>query len=142
MTTGEKIKVLRIKNGLTQQELADICGIQRKTLYKYEADLVSPRIRTVVKLAEVLGCKLEYLNDAAEEEIEIEEYDSEEVFQIVMKFLKQVPPEDATLFISRILSEYSGVFHQSTEEASHSEDPGLRRPAKARRKNHSKKAEP
>ena len=36
MNTGYKIKELRIKKGLTQQELGDLLGIQKAAVNKYE----------------------------------------------------------------------------------------------------------
>ena len=40
MIDGTKIKDLRIKNGMSQVELAEKVGISKQTLYKYENNVV------------------------------------------------------------------------------------------------------
>lgn len=52
---GEKIKQLRIKNKLSQKELAKKCGISYSNLNKIENGKVEPSIETLLKLSKVLG---------------------------------------------------------------------------------------
>lgn len=52
---GSRVRVLRLAAGLTQQELADACGLNRVTLVRIEGglhDFGSSRVRA---LAEALG---------------------------------------------------------------------------------------
>ena len=42
MNIGEKIKRLRKKNGLTQEELADRCELTKGFSFQIERDLTSP----------------------------------------------------------------------------------------------------
>lgn len=54
----EKLKVLRAKADLTQQELADKAGISSKSLGLYEADVNNLRkaeYRTIENIANALG---------------------------------------------------------------------------------------
>ena len=51
MTTGERIKHLREKQGLTQVQLADKLNISKQTLYKYENNITSHIPGDIVKNA-------------------------------------------------------------------------------------------
>lgn len=56
MTAGEKIKMLRIKKGMTQEELGKKIGVQRAAINKYEkGTVVNIKRSTLEKLASVLG---------------------------------------------------------------------------------------
>ena len=58
MKIGEKIKRLRILNGLTQEELADRCELTKGFISQVERDLTSPSIATLVDILESLGTNL------------------------------------------------------------------------------------
>ncbi|MBQ6148934.1 MAG: helix-turn-helix transcriptional regulator [Oscillospiraceae bacterium] len=57
MTTGEKIKMLREKDGLSQVELAERIGETKQTIYKYENDIVDnipkKKIEAIAKIFDV-----------------------------------------------------------------------------------------
>ena len=57
---AKKIKILRKTRGLTQQQLADLLGVQRATISNYEIGRRSPHIKELARLAEILGVNLEY----------------------------------------------------------------------------------
>ena len=46
MEIGSKLKRLRIKNNLTQEELADRCELSKGFISQIERDLASPSIST------------------------------------------------------------------------------------------------
>ena len=54
----EKVKILMIKRGVTQKELADLLGITQPTLSK-KFKLDDWRESDLTKIAEVCGCKYE-----------------------------------------------------------------------------------
>lgn len=59
---GDKIKVLRNKQGLTQDALARKCDIPYTTLTKIEANVITkPSIQTVVKIASGLDVSIDEL---------------------------------------------------------------------------------
>ncbi len=67
MSTGNKIKELRIKKGLTQEELGKLVGVQKAAIYKYETGLVINIKRSIIaKLAEALNTTPTYLLDMDE----------------------------------------------------------------------------
>lgn len=41
MSTGERIKNLRIKNDMSQVDLADAANVSKQTMYKYENDIIT-----------------------------------------------------------------------------------------------------
>lgn len=52
------LKLMRIKKGLTQTELARQIGISQNSLSFYEIGKRSPRKNVLVKLAEALDCEI------------------------------------------------------------------------------------
>ena len=70
MKIGEKIKRLRILNGLTQEELADRCELTKGFISQVERDLTSPSIATLVDILESLGTNLrDFFNDRVQEKV-------------------------------------------------------------------------
>lgn len=55
MEIGEKIKRLRLKLGLTQEELADRAELSKGFISQLERDLTSPSIATLTDILECLG---------------------------------------------------------------------------------------
>ena len=61
-TIGDKIKQLRNKQGLTQDELARKADIKYTTLTKIETNVITkPSIQTVMKIATGLGIGIDDL---------------------------------------------------------------------------------
>lgn len=55
------IKELRSKNGLLQQELADICGVSRQTVNAIENNKYDPTLELAFKLALALDTTVDKL---------------------------------------------------------------------------------
>lgn len=58
---GQKIRELRIKRGLTQEELAERTKLSVRTIQRIESGEVDPRTYTLTLLAEALDVELETL---------------------------------------------------------------------------------
>lgn len=56
MDIGKKIKNLRLKKGLTQEELGERTDLSKGYISQLERDLSSPSIETLFDILEVLGC--------------------------------------------------------------------------------------
>lgn len=70
MDIGNKIKELRNKKGLTQEELADRCELSKGFISQLENDLTSPSIATLIDILQCLGTDLKhFFNDAGDEQI-------------------------------------------------------------------------
>ncbi len=52
---GERLKHLRIRRALTQEELADKASIGKNTVNRVERNLTEPHMSTLRKLAQALG---------------------------------------------------------------------------------------
>lgn len=58
MDIGNRIKQLRMKNGLTLEELADRCELSKGFLSQLERNISSPSISTLEDIIEVLGVNM------------------------------------------------------------------------------------
>lgn len=69
MTTGERIRQLRIEHQMTQEELGAKVGVQKAAIYKYENSLiVNLKRSTIEKLALVLDTTPTYLMGMEDDE--------------------------------------------------------------------------
>lgn len=94
MNIGEKIKRLRVKKSLTQEELADRCELTKGFISQVERDLTSPSIATLVDILEGLGTNLkDFFNETVEEKIVFEKEDAFESENDELKYtLKWIIP--------------------------------------------------
>ena len=70
MEIGEKIKLLRLGHGLTQEELALRCDLSKGFISQLERDLASPSIATLKDILECLGTDLRgFFNEREDEKI-------------------------------------------------------------------------
>ncbi len=58
---GNKIDEIRHQKGITQQELADLCKVDIRTIQRIESGEVEPRMSTLKVIATGLGCPVETL---------------------------------------------------------------------------------
>lgn len=68
MLIGKKIKNLRLKKGLTQEELGERTDLSKGYISQLERDLSSPSIETFFNILEVLGCEPKEFFDEEEQE--------------------------------------------------------------------------
>lgn len=54
---GDKIRLARIKSGLTQEELANVLDVSRNTIVNYESGKTNPGVLMYEKILEVLNGK-------------------------------------------------------------------------------------
>lgn len=57
----QNLKLLRTKNNISQQQLADIIGVTQQSINKYENHKIEPDIQTLIKLAEYFNTSVDYL---------------------------------------------------------------------------------
>ncbi len=70
MKLGERIRDLRTRNYLTQEELADRCELTKGFISQLERDLTSPSIATLVDILDALGTNLrEFFTEDEEEKV-------------------------------------------------------------------------
>lgn len=61
MTFGQRLKEFRKDRKLTQAELAKLSNLSRTNVANYEQEIVEPRFRNVVAIADALEVDVEYL---------------------------------------------------------------------------------
>lgn len=67
MTLGEKLAMYRKQNNYTQEQLAELLGVSRQAISKWESDLAYPETEKLIKLSDMYGCSLDYLIKDREE---------------------------------------------------------------------------
>lgn len=91
---GSKIRDLRIKNGLTQEELANRSELSKGFISQVESEQTSPSIATLVDILECLGTNLrDFFSESAEEKIVFgrEDYFTSENEELGRKIIWIVP---------------------------------------------------
>lgn len=67
MTLGDKLSKLRKENNYTQEQLADVLGISRQSVSKWESNITYPETDKLIRMSELFNCSLDYLlKDAVE----------------------------------------------------------------------------
>lgn len=61
MSIGSKIAAARKKQNLTQEQLAELLGVTRQSVSRWESDAVYPETDKIIKLAEILNVNCDYL---------------------------------------------------------------------------------
>ncbi len=61
MTLGDKLSKLRKENNYTQEQLADILGVSRQAISKWESNVTYPETEKLLKLGELYKCSMDYL---------------------------------------------------------------------------------
>ena len=96
MELGKKIRQLRFKAGLTQEQLAEKLGIAAQSVSKWENAVAMPDITTLPLLAETFGVSIDELFDLTAEQrfnrienrMDVEEELPQDVFWEYEEFLK------------------------------------------------------
>lgn len=61
MTFGEKLSVLRKEKNYTQEQLADILGVSRQSISKWESDIAYPETDKLIAMGKLFECSMDYL---------------------------------------------------------------------------------
>ena len=83
MAVGEKIKLARKKNGLTQKALGQKCGMPDSQIRQYESERFKPKLDTLRRIANALDVPLYELME--------NEYTVEDI----KEDLRNLPPDEA-----------------------------------------------
>lgn len=57
----ERIRELRLEHGLTQEEVGEIIGVKRYSVYSYEKGRACPEMKGLVALADYFDVSMDYL---------------------------------------------------------------------------------
>lgn len=61
MTFGDKLSKLRKDNNYTQEQLADVLGVSRQAISKWESDITYPETDKLIRMSGLFHCSLDYL---------------------------------------------------------------------------------
>ncbi len=62
MSLGTNLQYLRkMRNAMTQEDLAEIMGVSRQTVAKWESDAAYPEIEKLIRLGEIFSCTTDQL---------------------------------------------------------------------------------
>ena len=61
MTTGEKLAKLRREQNLTQKQLAELLGVSRQAISKWESGAAYPETEKLIRLGKLYHCSMDYL---------------------------------------------------------------------------------
>ena len=76
MTTGERIRLLRMEKGLSQEGLADALDVTRQAVSRWETDASLPDIDKLIGLCDLFGVSMDYLVRGKEPSAEAQEKDA------------------------------------------------------------------
>lgn len=74
---GDRIKLLRNEQGITQEQLGDCLNLSRSSVKGYENDGVEPSLSVLVKICDVFNISLDYLLGRTEEKHNINLLDAD-----------------------------------------------------------------
>ena len=84
MTLGDKLSKLRKENNYTQEQLADVLGVSRQSISKWESDIAYPETDKLIRISELFDCSLDYLlKDEVETNSKVQSDDSIFSFRII-----------------------------------------------------------
>lgn len=90
-----RLKELRIKTGITQNELAKKLNVTGQTLLNWENGIYEPKIHQLIQLADFFGVTVDYL---------IERNSKNEV-ETICKRLESIPKENFINFVKNELDK-------------------------------------
>lgn len=87
---GKTIKDLRIKNNMTQKELADKLFVTAQAVSRWENDEVEPNLQTIKEIAKIFKVSTDSIIGAAKPEVKPEPAPVQQVTQVIYKEAKPV----------------------------------------------------
>lgn len=114
MTTGEKIRELRKRLGLTQEELGNMIGVKKAAINKYETGVVVNLKRsTIAALAKALGVSpVELLSP---EGIPPDQPRTVEARSLA-KGIDRMPKAQREAILTMMMNLYPGLFEKGTDD--------------------------
>lgn len=89
-----RLRELRIKSGLTQNEIASKLGVSGQTILNWENKIYEPKISQLIELADLFGVSIDYLVERKSMPNRIED---------LCKELEKISKEELITFIKNSL---------------------------------------
>ena len=91
-----RLRELRIKTGLTQNEIATKLGVSGQTILNWENGIYEPKINQLIQLADLFNVSIDFL---------VERKDNGKMVDDVCKELETISKEELIDFIRKALSK-------------------------------------
>lgn len=89
MSIGEKIVEARKANNLTQEQLAELMGVTRQSISRWEQNVAYPEVEKILRLSDILNVSCDYLLKENETRKSITS-DEKEKQSVVTRLLKSM----------------------------------------------------
>ena len=89
MSIGEKIVEARKANNLTQEQLAELMGVTRQSISRWEQNVAYPEVEKILRLSDILNVSCDYLLKENETRKSIAS-DEKEKQSVVTRLLKSM----------------------------------------------------
>jgi len=90
VTFGEKLSKLRKENNYTQEQLADILGVSRQSISKWESNIAYPETDKLIKMGKLFECSMDYLlNEEVTEKQGLQTSEKENIWDTFKKQLHE-----------------------------------------------------
>ena len=97
---AQRIKALRQEKGLTLEQVADVVGVGKSTVRKWETGMIANMKRDkIASLAKALGTTPEYLMGWDEQKSSPSEPVLTEGEQILLNLFRQIPEDQQRVFL-------------------------------------------
>lgn len=109
----DHLKILRKQKNLSQQRLADVLHISQQSVYKYENDITTPDIETLVNMADFFDTSVDYLigyTDISHKIEPVSDYSLNSDEQQIIEKYRQLPSSNRKL-IQKIIEELLNNIH-------------------------------
>lgn len=90
---SEKLKTIRKKRGITQEEVSEFLAVKRQTYGAYERGVSTPDSQTLKRLADYFGVSTEYFFRDDEEMITTVQNAQEEQLLMLARRAEAIPPK-------------------------------------------------
>ena len=107
----KNLKILRVRAGLSQKQLADIVNVSQQSINKYENHDVEPNIETLSLLADFFETTIDYIVGNSKEERKpepVKEYslnEKEKEFMDCYRLLRKTDRETVVALMKRLIDK-------------------------------------
>ena len=99
----KRIKELRQSRGLTLEQVADVVGVGKSTVRKWETGMIANMRRDkIASLAQALGTTPEYLMGWTNKNVSPSEHELTEGEQVLLDLFRQIPEDQQPVVLAMI----------------------------------------
>ena len=92
----KRLKELRLKKNLTQQQLGKLLSVSGQTILNWENDITYPSVKKLIELASFFDVSIDYLLDFKEKDTNFDkiinilnDYEKEDLIKLIATFVNE-----------------------------------------------------